>query len=76
MSNATKVDMCAHFLTASRAVARKRKGWTDRGCAVLDQGFGSYAVETYSGEIVWEGQAHCKNCARAEAITAKAGDPA
>ena len=67
------MSTCAAFLSASRAVARKNKQWTDRACAVLDQGLGCYAVESYEGEIVWEGKAHCRYCARAEAIARMAG---
>lgn len=69
----TAPNLCEHFLTASRRVAKARKGWTDRACAVLDSGLGSYAVEDYNGRIVWEGDAHCKTCARAEAIAHMAG---
>lgn len=67
---------CQAFLTASRAVARKRKGWTDQACAVLEDGFGGYTVEAYDGSIVWQGDAHCRYCARAEAITHKADEVA
>jgi len=66
------IRTCEHFLSASRQVARKRKGWTDRACAVLGDGFGGYIVEAYDGTIVWEGAAHCATCARAEAIAANA----
>lgn len=66
--SAAMTNTCGAFLTASRRVAEKRKGWTDRGCAVLgDDGY--FFVETLAGKIVWEGTAHCKYCARAEAIT-------
>lgn len=64
---------CAAFLSAARKVARDAGDWTDRSCAVLEQMTGYYAVESYEGEIVWEGKAHCRYCARAEAIAAKAG---
>jgi hypothetical protein len=40
---------------------------------VLDNGADYYAVESYEGKIVWEGKAHCRWCARAEAITHLAG---
>ena len=70
------MNMCAAFLTASRRVAKKNGGWTDRACAVLEQGAEYYAVESYEGEIVWEGKAHCRYCARAEAITHMAGKEA
>jgi len=67
---------CQAFLSARRAVARKNNEPTDRGCAVLDQGLGCYAVESYEGKIVWEGKAHCKYCARAEAIGGMADETA
>lgn len=67
------MSICAQFLTASRKVAQRERGWTDRGCAVLEQMPGHYAVESYEGDIVWEGEAHCRYCARAEAITKMAG---
>ena len=63
------MSLCALFLTASRKVAQKRNGWTDRACAVLDGGMGDYTVEDYAGKIVWQGSAHCRYCARAEAIS-------
>ncbi len=69
------MSICAQFLTASRKVAQSSKGWTDRACAVLDQGFGCFAVETYEGKIVWTGEAHCRYCARAEAIAHMADAP-
>lgn len=69
------MSLCAQFLSAARKVARDRGGWTDKACAVLGNG-GSlgYFVETYEGKIVWEGDAHCKYCARAEAISHMAKD--
>jgi len=69
------MSICAQFLSASRKVAKKNKQWTDRACAVLG-GSGCYFVESYEGEIVWEGSAHCKDCARAEAINHMAGKEA
>ncbi len=60
---------CQRFLTAARNVARREKAWTDRACAVLDDGFGGYIVEDFNGKHVWTGSAHCRYCARAEAIT-------
>jgi hypothetical protein len=36
---------------------------------VLDDGFGGYIVEDFNGKHVWTGSAHCRYCARAEAIT-------
>jgi hypothetical protein len=69
------VSLCAQFLSAARKVAKERKGWTDRGCAVLgDGGSIGYFVEDSDGLIVWEGDAHCRYCARSEAISALA-DP-
>lgn len=67
------MSICAQFLSAQRTVARKNGDWTDRSCAVLDQGFGCYAVESYEGVIVWDGKAHCRWCARSEAISHMAG---
>lgn len=71
------MNTCASFLSASRAVAKKNGDWTDRGCAVLGGGEGTlrgyFFVETYEGKIVWEGNAHCRYCARAEAIGHLAG---
>lgn len=67
------MNTCQAFLSASRAVAKKNGGWTDRACAVLRQGGDYHAVESYEGEIVWEGKAHCSYCARAEAINHMAG---
>jgi hypothetical protein len=66
------MNTCAAFLTASRRVAQKNKSWTDRACGVLQSG-DYYFVESYEGKIVWEGKAHCKYCARAEAISHMAG---
>lgn len=63
------MSLCAQFLSAARKVAKQRKGWTDRGCAVLDGGGDYRVVEDFDGVIVWEGEAHCRYCARAEAIT-------
>ena len=69
------MSVCAQFLSAARKVAKDRKGWTDRGCAVLgDGGATGYFVEDFEGIIVWEGDAHCRYCARAEAIASLA-DP-
>lgn len=68
--------MCSHFLVAARQVAKEAGGWTDRGCAVLgDGGSMGYFVEDPEGVMAWEGDAHCRFCARAEAITYLA-DPA
>ena len=64
---------CEAFLSAVREAARKRKGWTDRGCEVLESGADYYVVKTYEGTIAWEGKSHCGFCARAEAITHKSG---
>jgi hypothetical protein len=71
--NATNQSMnaatsCQAVLTAARALARQRKGWTDRGCGVLDNGADYYVVEDEYGEYVWEGSAHCRWCARAHAL--------
>ena len=66
------MNLCAKFLSASRKVAKDRKGWIDRGCAVLGGDTkalsGYFFVESYEGKIVWEGNAHCRYCARTEAI--------
>jgi hypothetical protein len=59
---------CQQFLSACRKGARERKGWTDRACGVLDNGGDYFVVEDEHGEFVWEGKAHCRWCARAEAI--------
>jgi hypothetical protein len=71
------MSICAQFLSAARKVAKADGRWTDRGCAVLGGSTvslsGYYFVETYEGKIVWEGEAHCRYCARAEAITYMAG---
>lgn len=61
---------CAAFLTASRTVARRNGGQTDRGFATFDHGGDWIEVRDASDKIVWYGQAHCKFCARAEAIMA------
>jgi hypothetical protein len=61
------MSLCAQFLTAARKVAREKKAWTDTACAVLGDPH-HFFVESYEGKIVWEGPAHCKYCARAEAI--------
>lgn len=66
--------MCSHFLVASRAVAKKNGTPTDRGCAVFDHGGGWYEVRDYSDNIVWADKAHCRYCARAEAISKMAAD--
>jgi hypothetical protein len=66
-------NTCQAFLTASRAVAKKRNGWTDRACAVFEHGGDWYEVRDYEDNVVWHGQAHCRYCARAEAIATKAG---
>lgn len=67
------MSLCAQFLSAARKVAKQSNGWTDRGCAVLGGSTkaldGYYFVESYEGKIVWEGSAHCRYCARAEAIS-------
>lgn len=62
------MSLCAQFLTAARKVARERKGWVDRACAVFDHGGGWFEVRDYEDRVVWHGQAHCRYCARAEAI--------
>jgi hypothetical protein len=66
------VSLCAAFLTAARRVAKESGGWTDRACAVLGDGSVGYFVENFEGVMVWEGDAHCKYCARSEAIAAMA----
>lgn len=74
----TAGNMCSHFLVASRAVAKKNGTPTDRGFAVLGGSTkaldGYFFVESYEGKIVWEGKAHCRYCARAEAINHMAGE--
>ncbi len=67
------MSLCAQFLSAARKVAKAEGGWTDRGCAVLEGG-GWYFVEDSHGVMAWEGDAHCRYCARAEAIC-YLGDP-
>jgi hypothetical protein len=59
---------CPQLLSELRRAALKRKAWTDRACAVLERGSGKFAVESYEGRIVWEGEAHCTFCARIQAI--------
>ena len=59
---------CPQLLSELRRAALKRKAWTDRACAVLERGIGKFAVESYEGQIVWEGDAHCTCCARIKAI--------
>lgn len=68
-------NMCSHFLFASRRTAEKNGTRTDRAMVVLGDEH-CYFVESFEGEIVWEGQAHCKFCARAEAINHMAGESA
>jgi hypothetical protein len=77
MSNTTQVPtpltlICPQLLSVLRKAAQKRKAWTDRACAVLERGSGRFAVESYEGQVVWEGEAHCTNCARIKAICASA----
>jgi hypothetical protein len=79
MSNTTQVPTpltltCPQLLSVLRKLAQKRKAWTDRACAVLERGNGRFAVESYEGQIVWEGEAHCTNCARIKAICGAAID--
>ena len=59
---------CQVALSDARAEARRNKGWTDRACAVLERGGDYYRLEDEHGELVWEGQAHCRWCARTQAI--------
>jgi hypothetical protein len=73
MSNETEAPAaltltCPQLLSALRKAAHKRQAWTDRACAVLERGGGTFAVESYEGRIVWEGVAHCTFCARIKAI--------
>lgn len=63
-------NTCAAYLSASRTVARRNGGPTDRGFATFDHGGDWIEVRDGSDKIVWYGQAHCKFCARAEAIMA------
>jgi hypothetical protein len=60
---------CEAALSTARADARKRKGWTDRACVVLDNGTDHYTVQDEQDSFVWEGTAHCRSCARTHAIT-------
>lgn len=62
------MNMCLMFLVASRKVATNSGNRTDTGCAVLGDS-SWYFVEDSDGVIVWEGDAHCKYCARSEAIS-------
>lgn len=41
---------------------------TDRGWAVVSSG-DYHLIQDHDGKTVWEGKAHCRYCARAEAIT-------
>lgn len=61
-------NMCAAFLNAARKVAKEQRRETDRACAVFDYGAGHYEVRRYNDSIMWSGKAHCRYCARAEAI--------
>lgn len=61
------MSICARFLSAARAVARKAKEPTDRGWAILDNGFG-FTAESPDGHQIELGRSHCKYCARAELI--------
>jgi hypothetical protein len=61
------MSLCAQFLSAARHIARKRNGWTDRACAVLGDPH-YFCVEDPNGVMAWEGAAHCRYCARTEAI--------
>jgi hypothetical protein len=60
---------CLLFLKASRITARAHGTPTDKGCAVLGTGFGDFIVERPNGTQIEVGRAHCKYCARAEAIS-------
>lgn len=60
--------ICLLMLVASRRVAESDGGWTDKGCAVLKSG-DYFFVEGPQGVMAWEGSAHCRYCARTEAIT-------
>jgi hypothetical protein len=68
--------VCSQFLTASRKVAEKRKGWTDRACSVTGDSRLGYTIEAFDGTIVWEGTACCEHGARSEAISKNADQPA
>ncbi len=68
------MSICATFLSAARKVAKDRGGWTDRACTVFDHGGDWREVRDYDDNIVWHGQAHCRYCARVEAISAMAAD--
>lgn len=59
---------CPQLLSVLRKAAHQRHAWTDRACAVLERERGSFAVESFEGNIVWEGEAHCAFCARIDAI--------
>lgn len=77
MNSATRqsiggANLCLSFLVASRHVAREHGNPTDKGFGVLDNGRTYYVVEGPDGKIVWEGDTHCRYCARTEAISAMA----
>jgi hypothetical protein len=69
------MTLCAKLLTAVRKVAREKREWTDQACAVLGDPR-HFVVESYEGKIVWQGPAHCKYCARAEAVRSHSGESA
>lgn len=65
-------SLCPRFLSARRAVAKKAGEPTDRGLDVLESVGRYYTVQDYEGKTVWAGSAHCRYCARVEAINALA----
>jgi hypothetical protein len=60
--------LCLAWLKAVRATALAEGRRTDRGAAVLGDGFGGYTVEFPDASQVYVGRVCCKYCARAEAI--------
>lgn len=65
------VNICRAWLRACRKTAKQDRRPTDAGCAVLGDRYG-YTVEDVYGRQTYVGSAHCKYCARAEYITARA----
>ena len=61
-------NLCLKFLVAARMVAKQAGRRTDRGFGVVDNGRDYFLVQAADGENVFEGTAHCRWCARAEAL--------
>lgn len=70
------MNSCQAFLSATRQDARKNGTWTDRAADCLDNGGDYHLVKSYEGKVLWEGIAHCRWCARVEAINYQASDTA